>query len=510
LLRLGTILIAALLLCGPAFAQGVQQSGKVTPRHGAMWTTNGVVQDVGGAAGGPTGTGLSELGITNTGLPFCINDAPTTSSGWHQLCLGATGAGPQITYNAFGTATPNTLTCLINGSTYSCLPSGGDVAGPSSSVGFDVASFNGSTGKVIQDSGIAAQSASPPNGSFASWLNTNNVLGQNPYGYLGKFGLLVSPNNYGEPAIVGASQSTQTPMGNVCCSIAVAGVGLNNNTATPQGSWIFYSTGSRLAGAGSLVNEFDIFNGGSLVTSNSYSSPNGQTAILAVQCGGEPISLGLSGNPCSAGITIGDNGLTLNEGIVFKNASISGPNEPAIEMAGGQSILWTYDNTGPTNFGAQISSTVGSSADAMSQVFVNNGVQWRDHAGNTNFLIGNNPTVPVIANYLEVMGEATGNPAVLSAQGTDTNITIQLFPKGSLGMVQSTASFSIGGGMAVAALEFALGFGKQASPSGLAPGAGEFKMEVVAGTGGGTCKLIAYAGTSGTPTTIIDNVGGGC
>jgi hypothetical protein len=52
--------------------------------------------------------------------------------------------------------------------------------------------------------------------------------------------------------------------------------------------------------------------------------------------------------------------------------------------------------------------------------------------------------------------------------------------------------------------------GTKISASGTAPGAGYAKMEWVAGTNAGTCKLIAYAGTSTTPTTIIDNVGGGC
>ena len=48
------------------------------------------------------------------------------------------------------------------------------------------------------------------------------------------------------------------------------------------------------------------------------------------------------------------------------------------------------------------------------------------------------------------------------------------------------------------------------SATGTAPGAGFAKIEWVAGTNAGTCKLIAYAGTSTTPTTIVDNVGGGC
>ena len=35
-------------------------------------------------------------------------------------------------------------------------------------------------------------------------------------------------------------------------------------------------------------------------------------------------------------------------------------------------------------------------------------------------------------------------------------------------------------------------------------------LTVMAGTTGGTCKLVAVCGTSSTPTTIVDNVGGGC
>ncbi|SFV16026.1 hypothetical protein SAMN05192541_124119 [Bradyrhizobium arachidis] len=50
----------------------------------------------------------------------------------------------------------------------------------------------------------------------------------------------------------------------------------------------------------------------------------------------------------------------------------------------------------------------------------------------------------------------------------------------------------------------------KASASGTAPGAGYCKIGTVAGTNAGTCKLVAYCGTSTTPTTIIDNVGGGC
>lgn len=42
-----------------------------------------------------------------------------------------------------------------------------------------------------------------------------------------------------------------------------------------------------------------------------------------------------------------------------------------------------------------------------------------------------------------------------------------------------------------------------------APGAGFVRLVWIAGTNPGTAKLLAYAGTSNTPSTIVDNVGGG-
>src|SRR5215469_13087334 len=66
----------------------IVQTGKVVPRHNTMWAANGVVMDAGGAAGGLVGTAPSEIGVTNTGTPFCITDGPT-SSPYHQMCFGA-------------------------------------------------------------------------------------------------------------------------------------------------------------------------------------------------------------------------------------------------------------------------------------------------------------------------------------------------------------------------------------------------------------------------------------
>lgn len=104
-----------------AWAQGGQvlQSGSITPHHPARWVTSGVIGDGGGAAGATDqgGNYLSELGITNTGTPFCINDSLISStSGYHQFCLGANSlGGGLLSYNAYGGAPSLPLNCMING-----------------------------------------------------------------------------------------------------------------------------------------------------------------------------------------------------------------------------------------------------------------------------------------------------------------------------------------------------------------------------------------------------------
>lgn len=94
-------------------------AGPFTPGHtirslnaqGTVWG------DAGGAAGSNTfGAGyLSELGITNTGTPLCINDE-LTFAGYHQLCLGANSGGAGIiSYSAVGGAPQQNFVISVNG-----------------------------------------------------------------------------------------------------------------------------------------------------------------------------------------------------------------------------------------------------------------------------------------------------------------------------------------------------------------------------------------------------------
>jgi hypothetical protein len=100
------ILAALLLSTAAAYAQPqlpVQQSGVVTPGHGVMWTTTGVIQDAGTAAAGS----LSGIGVTGSGPTICANSAPTTGA-YNQVCIGAvTNTGAIIYSTANGGATGN-------------------------------------------------------------------------------------------------------------------------------------------------------------------------------------------------------------------------------------------------------------------------------------------------------------------------------------------------------------------------------------------------------------------
>jgi hypothetical protein len=87
-------LLALLLLTAPAFGQSVQQSGNITPGHGAQWITNGVIGDSGAPSGG--------VGLLGS---FVIND---------MLCSNATGTTISIIDCGFSATGTNNWVGLQN------------------------------------------------------------------------------------------------------------------------------------------------------------------------------------------------------------------------------------------------------------------------------------------------------------------------------------------------------------------------------------------------------------
>ncbi len=289
------------------------------------------------------------------------------------------------------------------------------------------------------------QVGAPPSAP-STWLDSINVNGTNPYGYLAKFGTSVMATVYGEPAIVGAVQTSQTPFPNVCCAIGVTASTINNNTAHPQGAWLFYGTGARLAGAGSLVSEIDIFNGGSLVANDPFTGvAAGSTIALALQCGGEPIAAGLTGSHCSAGLRLGANGDTFDKGIVF-DQSIGTIH--TMVMGVNQRTEW-YSSTATT--AAYVTSLVTAAANANAMIFtdfgaffINGNSAYVSGNANVNFQIGNDPGVSVV-NRLGTQGAGTGNPGLLFAVGNDTDVSIDLLPQGAGSVILSTNTVKLPG-----------------------------------------------------------------
>ncbi len=136
-----------------AWAQ-IQPSGNFTPGHAykALNSKGTAAGDAGGANGGPPGVGLTELGITNTGLPFCINSGPTTGQ-YHQICMGANSSGGGlIAYEAKNGATQLPLNIDVNGTLYPFPGQGnGNVVGPSTSVINNFACWNNTFGTLLKD-----------------------------------------------------------------------------------------------------------------------------------------------------------------------------------------------------------------------------------------------------------------------------------------------------------------------------------------------------------------------
>lgn len=110
------LVVASLLLAGPAFGQSVQQSGTVTAKHVAAWVTSGVIGDGGSSASSP----ISSIGVTNNGgAGICVNSALPTSPGYQALCLGASTSGPAvISLQNFGNAPAESLNFVINGTVF--------------------------------------------------------------------------------------------------------------------------------------------------------------------------------------------------------------------------------------------------------------------------------------------------------------------------------------------------------------------------------------------------------
>jgi hypothetical protein len=134
------------------YQKNIEQSGNVTPGHVLAWTTDGVAQD----AGTPNAPFATTLGLVNNSLTaFGIASAPTTGP-FQQMALGFNPAdgNAALSINSFNGAQEVAFEVIVNGVKYPFPGAGGgNVVGPGSSTGGDVALWNGNTGALLKDGG---------------------------------------------------------------------------------------------------------------------------------------------------------------------------------------------------------------------------------------------------------------------------------------------------------------------------------------------------------------------
>jgi hypothetical protein len=147
---------------------------------------------------------------------------------------------------------------------------------------------------------------------------------------------------------------------------------------------------------------------------------------LQFGCGGAITVVG----KCSAGINFANNDNKYQVGINFDANAIDGDNGTtgignAIEFARGHAIVWFDPGNGAAAF---ITSLASTHINAPAQEFIDGGVNFINGAGATAVQI---QTTASAVNNLNVFGGATTVAPGLSVSGSDTNIGLGLFTKGT-------------------------------------------------------------------------------
>lgn len=140
--------ISLILFVQGATAQvSVKQSGNVTPGTIPWWITSGVIGGGVTAADSP----LTSFGATG---PICSLSARQSSGAWNALCIQANAGTSTISLQNFGTASPQALNFIINGTTYVFPGTGsGNVLGPNSTSVGNLAVWNNTAGTLLSDFG---------------------------------------------------------------------------------------------------------------------------------------------------------------------------------------------------------------------------------------------------------------------------------------------------------------------------------------------------------------------
>lgn len=209
--------------------------------------------------------------------------------------------------------------------------------------------------------------------------------------------------------------------------IGVSGFCLNDDTTYGSFGWGAYAECFRVQGAqASYGMELDIGEGSTGGTlNNPYIHGGNATIGILLNSGG---SAGPYVSPASAGLVIGSNLGTFNAGIVINSNAIAsnGGVYDAITMAQYHNLKWYSDST---HVAAVIRSEMTIAGVAKNFLFEDTAVYLGDANNNTAFIFD---TSQGSNDGFQFTTFATGqNKVRLAATGADTNIDVQVTPKGA-------------------------------------------------------------------------------
>jgi hypothetical protein len=283
--------------------------------------------------------------------------------------------------------------------------------------------------------------------SQPDWLTTYQLAKGRTYGFIQTSQLAVlnglASQDSLTPLVVGAQTTGRTASASQV--IAILGMGVNNNSgntgASGNQAWAGYFEAFRDNGSsgngGAYGIEIDTMNfTNATPVTDPYSQSGDQTVGAQLASGG-----GFPGTlfPTTVGLNFQNNNATFDKGIVFGSNAITGDTGTsgsgiAIALGFGHTLQWYGAAATPTS---SILSNGTTTANGIQQLFSENSITFNNASGKS---ILSAQGVASGVNGLQALGSVTTAPPQLVAIGSDTNIDLQLTPKGS-GKVRTPAAF---------------------------------------------------------------------
>lgn len=396
--------------------------------------------------------GITDALFTVGSIPFATSGGLLSQSNSNLFWdgtnnkLGVGTSGPQARVDASGTIRATNTSTLSSGTGVEILYSTGSALGK-----VQVYDRSGAAFKDLHVDGLTVRMAA--NGTeqgrvdttgFKAYRTTHTwptVVGNGAHwALLSSYVRAVSPG--GLIGVTGCSRASDNTGPNIS-TIGVAGFVINDDAS--QNSWGLYSDIQHETGNASFGLEVAAKNKGANRTSTSYVRGTPGVCGLWLAGGGDDAYGGAPTNPSNTAVYVVKNKHTWNKGIVFEHIALTGSDGTtgtaiAIEMAKGHTINWR----GPSNIqAALIRSDVSTTGQDVGILFQNNTISIH---GTTGITIANFTHQSSAVNYLGFTNSATGSALQISAQGSDSNIDLELTGKGSgilalLGMTNVSGTF---------------------------------------------------------------------